>query len=134
MPAPEALLYEYCVIRYVPCLEREEFINIGMVMMCKRQKWLKGKIEINDRRLKSLDAITDINILRQRASMFENTRLPFPDLPVEERYRWLSAVKSAIFQTSPSHPGIIIPQDNYVDNPLALLDEEFNRLFNLMVR
>ena len=36
LSAPDVNLYEYAVIRYVPRVEREEFINIGLIMMCNR--------------------------------------------------------------------------------------------------
>lgn len=37
---PEMHLYEYAVVRYMPRVEREEFVNVGLVMMCKRRRWI----------------------------------------------------------------------------------------------
>lgn len=107
MECPDKWLYEYSVIRFVPRIDRDEFINIGLIMMCKRQKWLRGMISINEYKLQAISPSTDINSLRQQASIFERLDLPFEDLPIEEKYRWLTATKSAMLQTSPSHPGII---------------------------
>lgn len=132
----DAFLYEYAVVRYVPRVDREEFINVGLLMMCKRHKWLKGRIEICNERLLAFDPKADPDKLRLHASMFENPCLPAAVLPVEERYRWLAAVKSAIFQVSPSHPGIIFPDSNIADNvcdKTEILETEFNRLFNDLV-
>ena len=108
MECPDKWLYEYSVIRFVPRIDRDEFINIGLIMMCKRQKWLRGMISINEFKLQAISPSTDINCLKQQAAIFERLDLPFSDLPIEEKYRWLTATKSAMLQTSPSHPGIII--------------------------
>lgn len=106
LTAPDANLYEYAVIRYVPRVEREEFINIGLIMMCKRRRWLKRDLRINESRIRSLCPRADIALLRRQADLFMRKDIPSAGLPVEETYRWLTAVKSAILQTSPSHPGI----------------------------
>ncbi|MDE7396872.1 MAG: DUF3037 domain-containing protein, partial [Muribaculum sp.] len=52
--APDANLYEYAVVRYVPRVEREEFINIGLIMMCKRRRWLRCELRIDEPRIRSL--------------------------------------------------------------------------------
>lgn len=127
MKAADHFLYEYAVIRYVPRVDREEFINIGLLMICKRQKWLKGKIEIDSSRLLAFDPKANLESIIKQAAMFENTNLPDASLPAEEKYRWLSAVKSSILQTSPSHPGIIINGESA--DSKETLKFEFNRLF-----
>lgn len=104
--APDADLYEYAVIRYVPRVEREEFVNIGLIMMCKRRRWLRCEIKINESRICCMCPSADIGLLKRQVALFGRRDVPGPDLPVEETYRWLTAVKSAILQTSPSHPGI----------------------------
>lgn len=133
MAAPDELLYEYSVVRYVPRIDREEFINIGLVMLCKRRKWLHGKIEFNEPRLYALDPYVRLKVLKEQAKIFEKTDLPFPDLPVEERYRWLTASKSAVLQASPSHPGIILAKKEK-ETAESLLLYEFNRLFSELVK
>ncbi len=104
--APDANLYEYAVIRYVPRVERGEFINIGLIMMCKRQRWLRSEICINDSRIKAFCPCADLDTLRRQVALFSKRDVPEKGLPIEETYRWLTAAKSAILQTSPSHPGI----------------------------
>ncbi len=106
LSAPDANLYEYAVVRYVPRVEREEFINIGLIMMCKRRRWLRCEIRINEERIRALCPSADIPLLRRQVALFRCSDVPQPGLPVEETYRWLTAAKSAILQTSPSHPGI----------------------------
>lgn len=139
MDCPDQWLYEYAVIRYVPRIDREEFLNIGLIMMCKRRKWMKGEILLDESKIKNLSPAADIASLSRQASMFERKDLPFPELPIEEKYRWLTAAKSAILQTSASHPGVIIEGNEFDKSETAeyaesLLNREFDRLFSLLVK
>lgn len=125
MEIPDERLYEYAVVRYVPRVEREEFLNIGLIMMCKRRKWLKGAVRLDARRLEAFHPGVRMECLESQASLFTRTDVPSADLPVEERYRWLAAVKSAVLQVSPSHPGLL---------PAGVSpDDEFGRLFGELV-
>ena len=126
MEAADRWLYEYAVIRFVPRIDREEFVNIGLIMMCKRQKWLRAMVLIDEDRLRALHPAVNLELLKRQSQLFERKDVPFKDLPVEDRYRWLTAAKSAMLQTSASHPGVIMG-----DNPS--LDNEFNRLFSDLV-
>lgn len=132
MGIPDEWLYEYAVVRYVPRVDREEFLNIGLIMMNKRKKWLKGKIYLDESRLKALNPFLNLEGLNCQSRLFERTDVPEKDLPVEEKYRWLSAVKSACLQVSPSHPGIVA--DTGCGNDAAsIMTSEFNRLFSQLV-
>lgn len=129
MSAPDSFLYEYAVVRYVPRVDREEFINIGLIMMCKRRKWLKGRIELNRARIKAFDPGADVDLIAVQSAFFSRDDVPSAHLPVEEKYRWLAAVKSAVLQVSASHPGLINKLD-ITDKKEAeeLLENEFERL------
>ena len=48
----ERHLYEYAVIRFVPKVEREEFINMGIVLFSKQAKYLKSLYTIDENKLK----------------------------------------------------------------------------------
>lgn len=122
-------LYEYAVIRYVPDVEREEFFNIGLVMMCKRRRWIKAKININAEKLKAFGQPTEkTGGIDEQAALFEkicdgaSTASPIASLEAEERFRWLTAVKSCCLQTSRPHPG-------KTDD----LDATFNKLYATLV-
>lgn len=132
MTPADSLLYEYSVVRFVPRVDREEFINIGLLMVCKRQKWLKGEINLNSDKIFSLAPSTNLEALQKQLEFFLRHDVPSKDLAVEEKYRWLASVKSAIIQTSPSHPGIIINKDPHTQFN-ELLNKEFNRLFAALV-
>ena len=124
-----ALLFEYAVVRYVPRVEREEFVNIGLLMMCKRRRWFRSAFELDEGRLRAFDPSVNPDLLRCQLKMFDCNSTALADLPVEERFRWLSAVKSAVIQTSRPHPGLI-PE---VKEPLSALDATFDRLFRDLV-
>lgn len=125
MAIPDERLYEYAVVRYVPRVDREEFINIGLIMMCKRKKWLRGEVRIEEDRLTAFDPGVNLELLKKQAMLFTRTDVPRADIPVEERYRWLAAVKSAVLQVSPSHPGLLDADSEP--------DSEFRRLFGDLV-
>lgn len=122
----EKHLYEYAVIRYVPRVDREEFINVGLLMMCKRRRWLRVAIHVDPSRVQAICHDTDMEELHTQLSSFEHIASggqgPIGDLDPHERFRWLTAVRSASIQTSRPHPG-----------KTADLDGTFDRLFNELV-
>lgn len=122
-------LYEYAVIRVVPRVEREEFINTGIILFCKKAKFLKCLYEINEARLQALFPNIDIELVRKNLAAFQNIASghasggPIARLDVPERFRWLTASRSTIIQTGKVHPGLA--DDN---------DDTLKRLFNEMVK
>lgn len=121
-------LYEYSVVRYVPDIARKEFINVGIIMMCKRQKWIRFSHIVPMERIlpfRPLHTADEINEALEQFRHVVETGVICPGaeamLP-EERFRWLTAVKSCALQTSRPHPG-------FTDN----LDETFEKLFKEQV-
>lgn len=133
MAIPDENLYEYAVVRYVPRVDREEFVNIGLIMMCKRRKWLRGEIKLNESRIRALYPLAEMESLRSQAAVFLRKDVPSGDIPVEERYRWLAAVRSAVIQVSPSHPGLLRTEPSTDGSFHPSLDSEFDRLFAALV-
>ncbi len=120
--------YEYAVVRYVPRVEREEFINVGLAMMCKRRRWIKVGICIPEGKLCAICPDVDKELLARQLQAFidiadgRRGAGPVAQYPVEERFRWISAVKSSVIQTSRPHPGLC--ED---------LESTFERLFQELV-
>ena len=104
--------FEYAVIRVVPKVEREEFLNVGVVLFCKEQKFLQMKWDLNEERLKAFCKKTDVDMLREYLNAFErisqgkNDGGEIAKLPIAERFRWLTATRSTVVQTSKVHPGL----------------------------
>ena len=106
----EKHLYEYAVIRYMPRVEREEFINVGLIMMCKRNKWLRVMINFDERKIKVLGTECELDTVKAQLQSFQEVadgkNHYSKDLAVHERFRWLTAVRSSCITTSRPHPGI----------------------------
>lgn len=102
-------LYEYAVIRLVPLVEREEFVNVGVIMMCKRRKWLRVELRPDLQRIAALAPDVDVTAPLAQLEVFNLVVKgvgAFGDMPVEERFRFLTAEKSTCVQTSRPHPGL----------------------------
>ena len=108
---PEKHLFEYAVIRVVPKVEREEFINAGVILYCKKQQFLQVKFAVNKQRLHAFAPYLDLDEVLQHLNAFERICLaapgsgPIGKLDIASRFRWLTATRSTVVQTSKTHPG-----------------------------
>lgn len=108
----EKHLFEYAVIRVVPRVEREEFVNVGVIVYCASHRFLQTLYELNEARLTALFPGLDISEVKERLRAFEQVCTGGSDggtigkLPIASRFRWLTATRSTIVQTSPVHPGL----------------------------
>lgn len=108
----EPNVYEYAVVRYVPRVEREEFVNVGLIMMCKRRRWIKMVLNPDWQKISVMGAThTREELMCQLQGMQsvadgDKNAGPIATLEAEERFRWLTAVKSSCIQTSRPHPGL----------------------------
>lgn len=107
----EKFLFEYAVIRMVPKVEREEFCNVGIILYCKAQQFLQTLYTVNEHRVKALDEKADIPEIQAYLQAFEKICQgakdagPIAQLDMPSRFRWLTAQRSTILQTSRVHPG-----------------------------
>ena len=110
-------VYDYAIVRVVPRAEREEFINVGVILSCQRAGFLEAAIELDEARLLALDAHADLDTVRRhlRAIVAICAGLPeggpIAQLPYRARFHWLTARRSSIIQTSPVHTGLCIGAD-----------------------
>lgn len=103
--------YDYAVVRVVPRVEREEFINVGIILSCPAQDYLAARIELDEGRLRALDA--DVSIEAVRAHLASIPLIcaggaqagPIGLLSRRERFHWLVAPRSTMIQVSPVHTG-----------------------------
>lgn len=114
-------LYEYAVIRIVPRVEREEFINAGIVLFCKKEKYLKCKYELHKDKLLCLYPGADIEFILQNLRSFENiasgnkSESVIATLDQPERFRWLTATRSTVIQASKVHPGLCFNEEETLE-------------------
>ena len=107
----EKFLFEYAVIRFVPRVEREEFLNVGVVLFCRATSFLEARISIDVPRIMCLNSEIDLQVLQNNLIAFENIAkgvkgsgaIGFYD--IASRFRWLTATRSTIIQCSKVHPG-----------------------------
>lgn len=105
-------LFEYATIRVMPRVEREEFLNVGVILYCSAQGFLQTKFILNEARLRAFSTELDIAELHERLCAFEKICAGraqgglIGQLPIAGRFRWLTATRSTVVQTSAVHPGL----------------------------
>lgn len=103
--------YDYAIVRVVPKVEREEFVNVGVIVSCPASGFLEARIELDERRLLALDSTLDIGSIRTHLAAIPTICAggapagPIGQLAPRERFHWLTAPRSTIIQTSPVHTG-----------------------------
>ncbi|WP_367753959.1 DUF3037 domain-containing protein [Flavobacterium sp. WC2421] len=108
----EKNLYEYAVIRVVPRVEREEFLNVGVILFCKKAKFIKVIHALNVERVLSFSTEADVEQIQMNLSAFEKVAHGTKDggsiavMDIPSRFRWLTALRSSVIQTSRPHPGL----------------------------
>lgn len=118
--------YEYAVIRLVPKVEREEFINIGVILFSKRKRYLDIKYKIDEDRIKAFSAEVDISSISKYIEAWEliceggTKGGKIGTFEQSSRFRWLTANRSTIIQSSKTHPGLC-------EHPEKVLEDLFKR-------
>ncbi|MFL6118388.1 DUF3037 domain-containing protein [Actinophytocola sp.] len=119
-------VFEYALVRAVPRPERGEFMNVGAIVYCASLRFLRCASDVDADRLRALDPALDVEVLadalRSMYQACEGTG-PMARSSVGQRFRWLTAPRSTILQTSPAHAGL-------TDDPEA----ELTRLMTTQVR
>ena len=123
----EKHLFEYAVIRIVPCVEKEEFINAGIILYCVSKKFLQVVYRLNEKKLHAFSSAINLSEIEKRLDAFvqiakgEKVAGAIAALPLASRFRWLASTKSTIIQTSPVHPGLCL-------DPLETMMQLFEKI------
>lgn len=121
------LLYEYAVIRVVPRVEREEFINVGVILFSRKPKFLEAVFYMDEKRMTVFCGHLDMDDLKanlraiERIVMADKDAGPIAKLDNASRFRWITATRSTIVQCSKAHPG-------FCEDPKETLMRLFNQL------
>lgn len=108
----EKHLYEYSVIRVVPRVEREEFLNVGIIVFCKKAKFIKMLYTVNVAKMELFSGDLDLEQLELNLESFQKIAHgtkkggPIAQFDIPSRFRWLTALRSSAIQTSRPHPGL----------------------------
>ncbi|MDO5523957.1 MAG: DUF3037 domain-containing protein, partial [Bacteroidia bacterium] len=121
-------LYEYAVIRLVPRVEREEFFNIGLILFSKKENYIRLEYHLCPKKFGLMQPDLEYEDIIHHLETFKEIAAGRKKcghialLEVPERFRWLTAVRSSVLQTSRPHPGKSLD-----------LDKTFERLFEELV-
>ncbi len=124
---PDRSSFEYAVVRIVPQVAREEFINAGVILYCRAQRFLAATIGLNQARLLALAPQVDLALAQAELDLIPIVCAggpaagPIGELSQAERFRWLTAPRSTTVQISPVHCGLC-------DDPQAVLDDLFEQM------
>jgi hypothetical protein len=122
VPAP--LAFSYAVVRAVPRVEREEFINVGVILFSAERRFLGCRLRFERARVAALAPGLDTAALECHLDALravcagDPSGGPIAALSASERFHWLVAPRSASIQTSPVHSGL-------TDDPAAALERLF---------
>jgi hypothetical protein len=100
---------DYAVVRVVPRVEREEFINVGVILFCRTRRFLQAKIHLDRTRLTVLASWLDLDLLQAQLDYIPlvcqggRQAGPIGELTQTERFHWLVSPRSTVIQISPVH-------------------------------
>ncbi len=120
MHAPAS--FDYALVRVVPRVEREEFLNAGIVVFCLQRDYLAGRILLDPARLKAFWSDIDMDLVRTHLQAVERICTgdpgagPIAQLSRRERFHWLVSPRSTIIQTSPVHTGLCETTEGILDH------------------
>jgi hypothetical protein len=104
----------------VPRVEREEFLNVGIILFCKKAKFIKVLHSLNKEKTLSFSAEADVEQIQMNLLAFEKVAHgtkdggPIALMDIPSRFRWLTALRSSVIQTSRPHPGLCDDLDKTV--------------------
>ena len=119
-------VFEYALLRVVPRAEREECLNVGVLLHCQEREFLGTAVHLDETRLRALDAGLDLEDIRAALAAVQRTCAgegPPAVTSLGQRFRWLTAPRSTMLRTGPAHSGL-------TDDPAA----ELVRLLAALVR
>jgi hypothetical protein len=127
---PAQSSFDYAVVRVVPRVDREEFVNAGIVLFCLERDFLAAKVELDRERLRALDPAVDLKVVEEHLAAIPRVAAggpgsgPIGKLTARERFHWLVAPRSTIVQISPVHSGLC-------DDPARALEHLVERMVRL---
>lgn len=110
MPAQSS--FDYAVVRVVPRVEREEFVNAGVILFCLERDFLAARVELDRERVRALSPDVDLALVEEHLGALARVAEggagsgPIGKLPARERFHWLVAPRSTVIQVSPVHVGL----------------------------
>jgi len=114
--------FEYAIIRVVPKVEREEFFNVGVILFCKRKKFLDIKYQISQDKLNAFAPEIELELLNEYLNAWklicdgDASGGLIGEFELSDRFRWLAACRSTIIQSSKTHPGLCFEPEKELED------------------
>jgi hypothetical protein len=127
---PALASYDYASVRVVPRVDREEFVNAGVILFCLARDYLDARVRVDVQRLRALSPDLDLTLVRRHLEAIPRICAgaadagPIATLSRRERFHWMVSPRSTVIQVSPVHSGLC-------ESPERTLDELFKRLVTL---
>lgn len=118
---PTSASFDYAILRVVPRVERQEFVNVGVIVLCRERRYLEARVHLDVHRMLALWPQLDLDTVRQHAEAVvricqgDESAGPIARTSQSERFHWLTSPRSTILQTSPVHTGICTKVDGILD-------------------
>jgi hypothetical protein len=126
--APSRSPFAYAVVRIVPDIEREEFLNAGLILLCRPRQYLRARTALDTDALGAVHPDSDVDAIGEQLRFLEAVAAgtleaaPFTSMSQSERFHWLTTPRSTLVQPGPLHAGLS-------DDP----DATFDHLFGVLV-
>ncbi len=121
---PEPCSYDYAVIRVVPDVTRQEFINAGVILFCRTRRFLAAQVELDAPRLAALAPGIDVAAVQRQLDLLPAICAgegPVGQLGKAEAFHWIVAPHSTVVQCSPVHSGVTHDPAAEVERLMATL-------------
>ena len=121
------LAYQYVVLRCVPRVDREEFVNVGVVLYCQATDYLDVAWHVDRERLRAFDPQLDLDQVCEALTFVEGVCAgderggAAAGKPLSQRFGFLKAPRSTVLQPGPVHGGV-------TDDPARQLEHLLARL------
>jgi hypothetical protein len=121
------LAYQYVVLRCVPRPDREEFLNVGVVLFCEQEGYLEVACHVDEQRLVSLDPRLDLAQVRSGLDFAAAVCAGDPAAgdagraPLGQRFGFLRAPRSTVIQPGPVHGGLTTDPPRQLEHLLERL-------------
>ena len=121
---PARCSFDYAVIRVVPRVEREEFVNAGVILFCLERDFLAARVELDRQRVRALFPGTDLQLVEEHLAALARVAEggagsgPIGRLSLRERFHWLVAPRSTVIQVGPVHSGVCDDPDRAIEKLL----------------
>lgn len=118
---PEPISFNYAVVRIVPRVDRDEFVNAGVIVFSPQRKLLQARTQLDEARVRALWPSMDLELLRRhleaipRIAAGDPSAGPIAKLSLNERFHWLTAPRSTIIQISPVRTGLSPEPEKLLD-------------------